>query len=111
MLHALRDQLPVKDAAALGAQLPMLVRGIYYGSWHPGGTPGDAHKPGFLAHIQETFRHDQGMDPALVARAVFQVMSKHMSGGEVESIQRALPEEVRALWQPTTTAWAQVDDS
>jgi len=35
VLHALRDRLPVDQAAALGAQLPMLVRGFYYEGWHP----------------------------------------------------------------------------
>jgi uncharacterized protein (DUF2267 family) len=29
VLHALRDQLPVNQLAALAAQLPMLVRGFY----------------------------------------------------------------------------------
>jgi len=33
--HALRDRLPLHLAAHLGAQLPLLVRGIYYDSWHP----------------------------------------------------------------------------
>ncbi|WP_197496500.1 DUF2267 domain-containing protein [Mycobacterium sp. 1274761.0] len=35
VLHALRDRLPVNEAAQLGAQLPMLVRGIYYTGWNP----------------------------------------------------------------------------
>jgi len=30
VLHALRDRLTVSEAAQLGAQLPMLVRGFYY---------------------------------------------------------------------------------
>jgi len=30
VLHALRDRLTVDQAAALAAQLPMLVRGFYY---------------------------------------------------------------------------------
>ena len=29
VLHALRDRLPVDHAAALAAQLPMLIRGFY----------------------------------------------------------------------------------
>ena len=38
-LHALRDRLPVNEAVALGAQLPMLVRGFYYEGWHPHDKP------------------------------------------------------------------------
>jgi uncharacterized protein (DUF2267 family) len=33
MLHALRDRLPPEIAVHLSAQLPMLVRGIYYEGW------------------------------------------------------------------------------
>jgi Uncharacterized conserved protein (DUF2267) len=31
VLHSLRDRLTVNEAAQLGAQLPILLRGIYYG--------------------------------------------------------------------------------
>jgi uncharacterized protein (DUF2267 family) len=33
VLHALRDRWPLNLAAHLGAQLPLLVRGIYYDNW------------------------------------------------------------------------------
>ena len=34
VLHALRDRLTVDEAAQLAAQLPILVRGLYYDQWH-----------------------------------------------------------------------------
>jgi uncharacterized protein (DUF2267 family) len=30
VLHALRDRLTVEEASDLAAQLPMLIRGLYY---------------------------------------------------------------------------------
>jgi uncharacterized protein (DUF2267 family) len=38
-LHALRDRLTVDEAAELAAQLPELIRGIYYEGWDPSKTP------------------------------------------------------------------------
>ena len=38
-LHALRDWLQVSEAVQLGAQLPTLVRGLYYEGWKPQNSP------------------------------------------------------------------------
>ena len=39
VLHKLRDRLPVEVAAHLGAQLPLLVRGVYYDQFQPAKQP------------------------------------------------------------------------
>jgi uncharacterized protein (DUF2267 family) len=99
VLHALRDRLPVDQAAALAAQLPMLVRGFYYEGWHPHGKPvKERHREEFLAHIAAAFREDPEVDPERVTRAVLQVLSKHVTGGEIEAVKRSLPTELRSLW-------------
>jgi uncharacterized protein (DUF2267 family) len=99
VLHALRDRLPVEQVAALAAQLPMLVRGFYYEGWHPHGKPvKERHKEEFLAHIAAAFRDDPDVDPEQVTRAVFRVLAKHVSAGEVESVKNCLPGELRSLW-------------
>jgi uncharacterized protein (DUF2267 family) len=107
VLHALRDRLPVDQVAALGAQLPMLIRGFYYEGWHPAGTPTkERRKEDFLAHIASAFRDDPGIDAEEVARAVFQVIAKHVTPGEIKHVKIALPGEIRSLWsQETHSLW------
>jgi uncharacterized protein (DUF2267 family) len=98
VLHALRDHLSVDEVVALGAQLPMLVRGFYYEGWKPADKPlKERKKEAFLSHICEAFR-DPDVDPEQVVRAVFQVLTDHMTTGEIEGIKQCLPKEIRSLW-------------
>lgn len=107
VLHALRDRLSVDQAAALGAQLPMLVRGFYYENWHPAGKPvKERKKEEFLAHIAAAFRDDPDVDPEDVARAVFQVIAKHVTPGEIRHVKLMLPDQIRSLWsEETHSVW------
>lgn len=99
VLHALRDRLTVEEALDLGAQLPMLVRGFYYEGWKTTGKPlKERHREDFLAHIKRDFRNDDRMGAEAIARAVFTVIARHASAGEVEDVKRILPAELRALW-------------
>jgi len=97
VLHALRDRLPVEGAAALAAQLPLLVRGIFFEGWHPAGKPvKERRKEEFLNHITDSFAGDL-VDPEEVARAVLAVLANHVSPGEVSHVEHLLPLEIRSL--------------
>lgn len=105
-LHTLRDRLPVDEAAHLGAQLPMLVRGIYYEGWRP------AHKPDpirsrdeFLERIAERFQTATGpLNPDDAAKAVFRTLINHVTPGEVEDVIGALPKDMRGLFTAAQAA-------
>lgn len=98
-LHALRDRLIVNEAVDLGAQLPMLVRGIYYEGWHPGGKGHKADRTEFLDSIGRQFRSTVWrLDPTELAEAVFRVLERHVTPGELEDVKRSLPAELRELW-------------
>src|SRR6267378_928372 len=98
-LHALRDRLTVEEVAHLGAQLPMLIRGLYYEGWDPTGKPlKERHKEQFLARIAQEMRGDESTDPERIARAVFAVLAKRVSEGEIEDVKHVLPGDIRHLW-------------
>jgi len=103
-LQALRDRLTVEEVAQLGAQLPLLVRGAYYEGWDPTGKPQkERHLVAFLAAIRTHFFSDTRIEAEEIARAVFKVLAKYISAGEIEDIQHVLPRELNALWP--TDAW------
>jgi uncharacterized protein (DUF2267 family) len=108
VLHALRDRLTVTEAADLGAQLPMLIRGLYYEGWTPTGKPvNERRKEDFLAHISAAFRGHVEIYPEGVAWAVFKVLERHVSAGEIGDVLHVLPKEIRSLWpQPGEEASA-----
>ncbi len=99
VLHALRDRLTVEEAVQLGAQLPMLVRGFYYDGWTLKGKPHkERHKEDFLDHIKQAFKDDVTVNPNQVCRAVFRVLVKHTSKGEIEDVKHVLPKALQELW-------------
>jgi uncharacterized protein (DUF2267 family) len=98
VLHALRDRLTVDETVQLGAQLPMLIRGLYYEGWCPRGKPAKTHKAEFLDAIRHQFPGQDRLHPEVLARAVLTVLSRHVSPGEVRDVKAILPAELRDLW-------------
>jgi len=99
VLHALRDRLTVEEVAQFGAQLPMLLRGLYYEGWDPTAKPLKLrHKEQFLTRIEQEFRVDDDKDAERVARAVFTLLANRVSDGEIEDVKATLPNEIRELW-------------
>ena len=90
-LHAQRDCLPMPAAARLGAQLPLLIHGMYYEGWLPTDKPHkEGHLEGFLALIREYFSCSLGVDAEIVARAVFKVLANLITAGELKDVRRVL---------------------
>jgi len=100
VLHVLRDRIGPENAVHLGAQLPILVRGIYYEGWHPATTPThERHLEQFLETLYERLPARLAARPERVARAVFNVMWQRVDQGEVAKLLEILPTELRGLWE------------
>jgi uncharacterized protein (DUF2267 family) len=105
VLRTIRDRIPVDLAAHLGAELPLLVRGVYYDQWRPVDQP-ERYRTAdeFLRHVTDNLGAIRPVNPQIAARAVFDVLSRHLPAGQVGKVRDALPEEVRDIWRLTAEA-------
>lgn len=98
-LHMIRDRMTVDEAAHLGAQMPILLRGLYFEGWRPAFKPAhERTQDAFLKHIRDAFETDPPEEDAAKMRAVFRLLERHISGGELDDVRASLPKPIRALW-------------
>jgi uncharacterized protein (DUF2267 family) len=107
VLHALRDHLPVTGAVYVGEQLPMLIRGIYFEHWNPAGKPLPlSSQDDFFSTLSRNLAGDGAAlsDAGIVMRAVFRLLERKVTDGEIEDIRHILPAVLVDLWPPTLRA-------
>ena len=98
-LQTLRDWLDVDEAAQFGAQLPLLLRGLYYEGWRPAKTPvADNSRDAFLSRIDAAFATDPIDDTRDAVGQVFRMLNHRISAGEVRDVRERLPAPLRDLW-------------
>jgi uncharacterized protein (DUF2267 family) len=98
VLHALRDRLPPEVAVHLGAQLPTLVRGVYYEGWHMAGKPTkDRSLQEFADHVLKELPPQFPVDPLSVASGVFETLWERLDPGEFAKLMDHLPASLRTL--------------
>lgn len=100
VLIALRDRLTVEEATDLGAQLPMLIRGIYYEAYDPSKTPTlERNRQAFLDRVSENLQAGADGDPEEVVRAVFRLLAHRVTAGEISDVRANLPKDIQDLWE------------
>ncbi|MGO9247705.1 MAG: DUF2267 domain-containing protein [Solirubrobacteraceae bacterium] len=98
VLHALRDRLTVDVAAKLAAQLPTLIRGIYYEDWDPSRTPLPIHDvEAFLDHVVKEGHMAGETEASLAVTAVARVLREHVTEGEIDDVLAVLPDKLKVL--------------
>ena len=97
-LHAVRDRLMVDEAAQLAAQLPELVRGIYYEGWVPSRTPtSERSVDEFLRRIADEALLPGETEASYACSAAARLLRRHVSEGEIADVVAVFPEELRVV--------------
>jgi len=94
VLHAVRDRLPVEETAQLAAQLPMLVRGMYYEGWDPSKAPVKMDREAFLDRVRREFpfEADDGIEP--LVQTVLHGLRRHVTDGEWKNVVSTMPKDL-----------------
>lgn len=99
-LHTLRDFLPLDEAVDLSAQLPVLVRGIYFEGWDPSKqVPRPRNEAEFLDRVGAHFSKEPLVDPERAVCAVFALLRRKTSAGEIENVAHAMHKSLREMWE------------
>ena len=101
-MQELRDHLTIAEVADFSAQLPLLLRGVFYEGWRPTGKPVKRRsKEEFLEKISRHFpEFSEVTEVEETVRDVFEFLSRKVSAGEIRDIVTSLPKDLRDLWPP-----------
>lgn len=97
-LHTLRDRLTVNSATDFAAQLPELLRGVYYDGWQPATVPVKYGPDEYRLR----FAHEAGIpigDVDEAAGIVTAALRARLSPGQLDHVLALLPEQLRTIVQ------------
>lgn len=98
-LHAVRDRLTVESAAHFAAQLPEILRGVFYDGWTPSKVPVKVDVEQFTRRFcQEAMISAE--DAPKAASAVSAAMREMFSAGQLESMLMQVPNHIAQLLRP-----------
>lgn len=98
VLHELRNRLTLEEAVDLGAQLPLLVRGIYYEGWQPHRVPHKVRTRQKFVDEVATALLPHVVPPERAIRDVLALLAHHCDPGEIADVIGQLPAELKELW-------------
>ena len=97
VLHLLRDRLPVQESAHFAAQLPVLVRGVYYEGWDPSVVPIKLNRDDFLYEVRAGFPFDVKGGPESVVNTVLNALRRHVTQGEWDDVKSSMPKGLTSI--------------
>jgi uncharacterized protein (DUF2267 family) len=93
----LRDRLTVEGAAHLAAQLPLVIRGVFFEGWDPSAVPQKLHTDEFLERVRREANLQTADEARDAVRAVIAVMWERLTPGALDHVGSQLPADLQPL--------------
>lgn len=100
VLQTVREQLSIDEAAHLAAQLPMVLRGVFYEGWDPKSLPPKGlGREDFISAVRAKMGNcgEIRYDLNEAIRSALLVIKKHVSDGEMQEVIGALKPTLRSF--------------
>jgi uncharacterized protein (DUF2267 family) len=98
-MHQIRDHLQVDALAQFSAQLPLLIRGMFFEGWVPKRTPSKIRSAdAFVSAIEDQLGDTDDYRGREDIVYVFLLLNARLSAGEIEDVRACLPADIRGLW-------------
>jgi uncharacterized protein (DUF2267 family) len=97
-LQVLRDRLTTSEAAHLAAELPQLLRGVFYEGFDPDRQPERIRdRQTFLERLAGRAHLGDPDEAARIAAAATRVLRRRIASAEVDDVLAQLPAEIRQV--------------
>ena len=98
VLDTLRDRVEPDMAAHVAAQLPLLVRGIFYEGWDPSKTPVRMSLKQFLSRVQRDAGLQSPQQAETGARAVISLCWDELGPGTMDHLMSVLSNDFAVIF-------------
>ena len=99
VLHAIRDRIIPSEVFDLSAQLPLMVRGVFFEGYNLKDKPEKYNAVELLETIEQGFYGNTSVDAESAFRAVLNLLYEKISEGELEDIYGGMPKDIKELWR------------
>ncbi|GIJ20540.1 DUF2267 domain-containing protein [Micromonospora lutea] len=97
VLHLLRDRMPIQESVEFSAQLPIVVRGVYFDGWQPQNVPIKLNRDDFLYEVRQGFPYDVEGGPQRVVQVVLDTLRRHITQGQWEDVKDTMPNDLARI--------------
>lgn len=106
VLHAIRDRLSPEEAFHFSAQLPMLIRGMFFEGYSISEKPEKYNLDELIERIEDALVPAMDLDAEKAFEAVLRVLYDHVSDGQLEDMYRTMPKDIRRLWDESLKSYS-----
>lgn len=99
VLLATRDRVTVVEAHHFAAQIPLVMKGMFFDGYNPSDKPLNIrNQEEFLEHVRYHFG-DNPLDAENAVRTVARVLRRKISPGQYEDVVGNMPENIQKLYK------------